>query len=486
EQEIPLVIYDADGKELYVPPCPLPERLDEAEELRPARELDGVPPDRVCRCYMKSYEELMKMAGELNKVTMNYMQLVETLVYILKATASFVPAAVYGVEKPDTSLYAHSILAAALASTGGEFYVAAVDVGRIQEYITRARRVGGAMSVLRGRSLRITLLQRIAIRRLIEEVNKRLGGDIVTYANVLLDTGGEAVLILPRVEGLEDIARRIEEEVLRESEGALTVYIHFSGPYREVEGFGNIMATLHRDMARRKFLYLEYPPPGNSGNAKSPRGLYRFSDTVCEFCGRPTARPQNDRIGKEEPILCNLCAEDLEVGKAARNLAAVAITRLPPVKRERWERCEVGGWSMLGYTALFMGGDECDVKDLAQLAREGFVYVVNSRSFVLGIDGVGYGFIYTNQHMPTDEAGVSSLDALKKYALFIKWDGNSMGERKVAASVSPSRLATFSAAVGVAYELYPALLAGVEKFRHSVYVVYAGGDDAVLAGDLAA
>jgi CRISPR-associated protein Csm1 len=105
---------------------------------------------------------------------------------------------------------------------------------------------------------------------------------------------------------------------------------------------------------------------------------------------------------------------------------------------------------------------------------------------VLGIDGVGYGFIYTNQHMPTDGAGVSSLDALKKYALFIKWDGNSMGERKVAASVSPSRLATFSAAVGVAYELYPALLAGVEKFRHSVYVVYAGGDDAVLAGDLAA
>ncbi|MGC9171119.1 MAG: type III-A CRISPR-associated protein Cas10/Csm1 [Thermoproteus sp.] len=487
EQEIPLLIYDADEKGLYVPPCPLPERLDEAEELRPARELDKVPPDKVCRCYRKSYEELLRMAGELNKLAMDYRQLVETLVHILKATASFVPAAVYGVEKPDTSLYAHSILAAALASTGGEFMLVSIDVGKIQEYITRARTTTWAMAILRGRSLRITLLQKIAARRLIDELNKMLGGDVVTHANILMDTGGEVVLLIPKVEGLDEVARRLEDDVLQESEGALSIYVAYSGPHRldDIGKFEELMKELSRKVLERKLTYKLYPKPSEKGNAKSRFGTYSFYNDVCQFCGRPARTTAINRFG-ETLELCDMCKDELFAGLAARNLQAVIIGRGLSVEHEKMGRCELAHMSMLGYTAVVAGG-ECDVDALAAVAAGGSLYTVNTRRFVRKRNKVAYGFVYTNQYLPTAETGgVASLEGLGDRAVFAKLDANSMGLRKFKSSRRPSLFVTFSTAVSTAYELYPALLAGKGAYSQSLYVIFSGGDDAMVVGDPAA
>lgn len=491
EHEIPLLIHDEEGARLYVPPCPLPENVKEARELAPCAGDTCVPREKVCECYKRSYEELMRLAKEVNGLKMSYGQLVETLVHILKATATFVPAAVYGVKSPNTSLFAHSVLAAALASTGGEFVVVSLDLGKIQEYISRARTTTWAMSILRGRSLHITMLQKVAVRRLKELINKALGDEVVTYANVLLDTGGEVLMLIPPVKGLEQIADQLEEELLADTEGVLTIYVTWRGPYPldAISYFDKILKEIDAEKAKRKLRYRVYPKPGPAGNAKSAAGAYYFHDSVCDFCGRPAKTSPVSRLG-DTLELCDRCRAELDAGLAARNLNAVAVLQasLP-------EQSSSHVVNMLDKTVLFVyQRDPCVV---AALARGGTLYAVNTRRFICKEAGVGYGFIYTNQHVPTWEelamregrpVGVVqrvSLEELDRI-YYVKMDANAMGRRKSIASKSPSLLITFATAVSMAYELYPALLAGLDRYRDEVFVVYAGGDDAYLAGSITA
>jgi len=481
EGEIPLVIYIDGGKAAYVPPAPLPATLEEAEELAPRAE--SPPRNEVCNHYAKSYQRLMKLASELNGRKMGFQQLAETLVYVLRSAATFVPAAVYGVEAPDTSLYAHSVLAAALASTGGEFVLVALDVGKIQDYIRRARVTKGAMAILRGRSLMINLLQKIATRQLLEEVNKRLNAEVATWANVLLDTGGEVLLLLPHVEGLGQILEELEGRVLEDTEGVLTLYAAYTGPHRldEVQNFKNLLTELERRVAERKMRYREYPPPG-------PKAPTRY-DAVCDFCGRP-AKTERIYIRDQSLDLCRLCRDEYHAGLSARNLKAVVVTRGGPPVAGHISQCEAASFKLLDYAVYVIGGDQCDADAFIEVVTRGgrgaAAYLANKPdAFIRRVDYVGYGFFFTNQYLPTEDGAVKSLEDLGDYAVFLKADANEMGKKKAAASAKPSLLLTFAAAVSTAYELYPALLAS-ERRRDDIFVIYAGGDDLALAGGLAA
>ncbi len=479
EEEIPLVIY-IDGKAAYVPPSPLPATLKEAEELTPR--LEPPPREEMCKHYDKSYQRLKKLARDLNARKMEFQQLVETLVYVLRSVATFVPAAVYGVEAPDTSLYAHLVLAAALASTGGGFTLVALDVGKIQDYIRRARVTKGAMAILRGRSLMINLLQKVATKWLIDEVNKRLKADVATWANVLLDTGGEVLLILPPVEKLDEILEELERRVLEDTEGVLTLYAAYTGPHRreEVQNLKNLLTELERRIAKRKMKYREYPAPGS----QTPH-----HDAVCEFCGRP-AKTEPVQIKDIQLELCPLCKNEYQAGQSARNLKAVLVTRGGPPVSGSILQCAAAFFKFLDYAIYIIGGDACDVDTvvevIARWGRGAVAYLANEPShFIRKGDQVGYGFLFTNQYLPTEEGAVRSLEELGDYAVFLKADANEMGRKKEVASARPSLLVTFATAVSTAYELYPALLAS-ERYRDDVFVIYAGGDDLALAGGLTA
>jgi CRISPR-associated protein Csm1 len=491
EEDIPLAIHIDEGKVLYVPPCPLPDGVEDAWRLAPR---EGLPTrDEVCGCYLKSYDRLLALARELNKRRMTYPQLVETLVYMLRSVATFVPAAVYGVAVPDTSLYAHSLLAAALASTGDEFVLVGLDVGKIQDYIKRAGTTKGAMSILRGRSLMINLLQRVAARWLIDQVNKRIGGDVVTWANVLLDAGGEVVLVLPNVDGLDEILDDLERRVLEDTDGVLTLYAARTGPHKldDIEKFRDLWRQRDDAVVRRKATYRDYSAKaGGTPNAKSQRAQYSFHRSVCQFCGRPA---ETVYVKELDLNLCKLCNNEFEAGKAARNLQALVVARgrtdtAQYAGRVRAAGCELSYFAFLDYTVYVMGGTACATAGVAaRLGEAPSVYLVNNpRSFIGGEDNVGYGFIFTNQHLPTTlEGTVKSLEEIETNAVFLKADANRMGKRKEKASERPSLLATFSTTVSMAYELYPAILAS-RGHRGDIFVIYAGGDDLTLAGDLSA
>jgi CRISPR-associated protein Csm1 len=405
-----------------------------------------------------------------------------------------VPAAVYGVKVPDTSLYAHSLLTAALASTGGEFVLVGLDVGKIQDYIKRAGTTRGAMSILRGRSLMINLLQRVAVMRLIDQINRRVGGDAATWANVLLDAGGEVVLVLPNVDGLDEVLDDLERRVLEDTDGVLTLYAARTGPYRlgDIEKFRDLWRQREDAVARRKAAYRDYSAKaGGTPNAKSQRAQYSFHSSVCQFCGRPAETVYVEELDLN---LCRLCNNEFEAGKAARNLQALVVARgrtdaAQYAGRVRAAGCELSYFAFLDYTVYVMGGTACAAAGVAaRLGEAPSVYLVNNpRSFIGGEDNVGYGFMFTNQHLPTTAEGtVKSLEEIEmEYAVFLKADANRMGKRKEKASERPSLLATFSTTVSTAYELYPALLAS-RGHRGDIFVIYAGGDDLALAGDLSA
>jgi CRISPR-associated protein Csm1 len=492
EEDIPLAIYVED-KVFYVPPCPLPGGLEEAERLTPTEKLPTR--DKVCVCYEKSYKRLLDLAAELNRRRMGYPQLVETLVYILRSIATFVPAAVYGVKVPDTSLYAHSTLTAALASTGGRFVLVGLDVGRIQDYMRRAGRTKGAMAILRGRSLMINLLQRVATRWLIKRINKMLDGDVVTWANVLLDMGGEVLLILPYIEGLEKLLEELERKVVEETEGVLTLYAASVGPYslEDIKNFSGLINQLEKRMAERKMHYVDYAARVDAApNAKSQHAQYSFHSSTCEFCGRPA---KTQPVAPLDLDLCDMCDREFKAGKAARNLHVLAIAErevAPSPDKFRAGGCEVAIFTFLDHVVYVVGGPTCSaeyaVRVVAGLGGRPSVYFVNNpQKFIGEVDGIGYGFAFTNQYLPAEMDMVKSLEEVGRYAVFLKADANEMGKRKARASERPSLLATFATTVSMAYELYPALLASARKGGiGDIFVVYAGGDDLTLAGDLSA
>jgi CRISPR-associated protein Csm1 len=512
EEDIPLAIHVEDNV-LYVPPCPLPDRLEETERLTPRESLPSR--EEVCRCYEESYKRLLDLAEKLKEREMSHPQLVETLVYVLRSVATFVPAAVYGVKVPDTSLYAHSIYAAALASTGGEFVLVGLDVGRIQEYMKRAGMTEGAMSILRGRSLMINLLQRVAARWLIRQVNKKLNSnDVVTWANVLLDTGGEVLLILPYVEGLEELLQELERRVVEDTEGVLTLYAASVGPCNledlrtsgepvgqleaelpaasEKKGFKDLVGQLEKKIAERKMRYVDYAARVDKApNAKSQHAQYSFHSDVCKFCGRPAKTIREELLDAE---LCGMCSREFNAGKAARDLKVLAIAEgiAPSPDKDRPNDCYVALFTFLDHVVYVIGGPWCSEGNAVQmvtgLGRGLSAYLVNNPSeFIRENDHMGYGFVFTNQHMPAKDDEVKSLDAVGRYAVFLKADANEMGKRKARASERPSLLATFATTVSMSYELYPALLAMKHKDGiGDIFVVYAGGDDLTLAGDLSA
>jgi CRISPR-associated protein Csm1 len=513
EEDIPLAIYVED-KVFYVPPCPLPDRLEEAERLTPRESLPSR--EEVCRCYEESYKRLLHLAEKLKERKMSYPQLVETLVYVLRSVATFVPAAVYGVKVPDTSLYAHSLLTAALASTGGRFVLVGLDVGRIQEYMRRAGMTKGAMAILRGRSLMINLLQRVAARWLIKQINKKLNNsDVATWANVLLDTGGEVLIILPYVEGLEELLQELERRAVEDTEGVLTLYAASVGPCNledlrtsgepvgqpeaeppaasEKKGFKDLVGQLEKKIAERKMRYVDYAARADEEpNAKSQHAQYSFHDGVCKFCGRPAETRQEKLLDNAE--LCDMCSREFNAGKAARDLKVLAIAEgiAPSPDRDRPNDCYAAWFTFLDHVVYVIGGPRCSEGDAVRmvvgLGRGLSAYLVNNPSeFIRENDHIGYGFVFTNQHMPAKDDEVKSLDAVGRYAVFLKADANEMGKRKARASERPSLLATFATTVSMSYELYPALLA--LKHRDGIgdiFVVYAGGDDLTLAGDLSA
>jgi len=162
--------------------------------------------------FAKSYKDLYQVLGK--RIDAGF---VETVLYAMKNSMFFVPAAIYGSLLPDTSLYAHSRLTTALATALGKNLEAAlvtIDVRGIQGFISAPVKWGAASRALRGRSLLIQL----ALEALTRYATELFG---VTEANVIADKGGAVDIIFPvsakfneMIEKLRSVATELSKEFL--------------------------------------------------------------------------------------------------------------------------------------------------------------------------------------------------------------------------------------------------------------------------------
>lgn len=253
--------------------------------------------------YRQLYEGLMK---DLRRVTSTgTMPSITTLSAILKKYTSYVPSATY-VDIPDIPLYDHARTTAAIATCLLEgnrdkpFLFVQGDLSGIQSYIfnvaspEEARK--GMAKRLRGRSFWLILLMDAVASELIDAAS-------VPETNILWNTGGNFLVLLPNKEKIRDAVERIDKQLnqalLDEMDGHLAlVFGQHTCNKEEIENFLRIRNILSDEVQKgktRKFNKCEI-------EFVSDKGPLPIAD-FCNVCG------QRLRNGE-----CHACREHLELG----------------------------------------------------------------------------------------------------------------------------------------------------------------------------
>lgn len=173
--------------------------LKKEKAWRPVVQVDfGAPPNvyylrdyegaRKFINYQKIAEELEGLGRAVGKLKGDRARLV-TMDAVLRYLTLFVPAAVYGTLVPDTSLYGHSRLAAAVAGNSS-FRLLFIDIKGIQRFISSVSGEANAAKRLRGRSFFLQLLQEAIMAWLTAEMG-------VTQVDNLVFEPGKFLLAVP-------------------------------------------------------------------------------------------------------------------------------------------------------------------------------------------------------------------------------------------------------------------------------------------------
>jgi CRISPR-associated protein Csm1 len=306
---------------------------------------------------LSSYSLVVKeFADKLNIVLDLYnikehgarMGLIDTIEELIKYTCLLVPSAIYSTLAPDISLYAHSKLSAAYASSlvsnEGKLRLLVLDVNQIQEFISRARRAGGASRLLRGRSLLVELAQ----DALASYTLYLFGG--MPRSNLLTIEGGSIDIVIPdlpdldkRVEKLRSISYKLSKH---EFNGRLGFTVAYSKAFdvdsvdfinslvREEGGFRDVLDSLAVNLGIAKVtriakepLYIDaidivgFDALTNESVSKEDiekNGLIVDSGNmnyVSEMAGPDTLR--------KEEIISGITHLSLVAGSLARNMVAV-------------------------------------------------------------------------------------------------------------------------------------------------------------------
>jgi len=296
----------------------------------------------------------------------------------------------------------------------------------------------------------------------------------------LIDTGGENVLLIPSYQGVEEDLREaaaaVARAVVEETRGKLKVYIAWTEEL-DTEAFA-------RGKFREALTKLEEAMAEARAKTYVPLKVEK-AQGKCEICGTPEERLEAIKLPDVEILACPTCALQREIGRVARRLSAV-IELKRPVRLDpmRVGACRFASVQVVG-VPFVIAGEHCDARALARALGGDVeaVYLVNeTENFILDLDYVAYGYLFTNAHLPLDENGYFATLDLVGIGATVRLDGNDMGTWKYNAEETPSKFVTFSTALSVVFDFYGALLANERKYQNDVYLIYSGGDDAALVG----
>jgi CRISPR-associated protein Csm1 len=181
-----------------------------------------------------------------------------SLLKLLEATTTSIPSSTNSKEIPDISLYDHSKITCALASSmyiyaenngisdykkaffdskdlrnEGMFLLASGDVSGIQDFIYTISSKG-ALKSLRGRSLYLEML----LECVIDDILERFG---LTRANLIYSGGGHFYMLLPNIEEVRSSLDEIKININKELARMFSVSLYLEIAYQEcsAEELGN-------------------------------------------------------------------------------------------------------------------------------------------------------------------------------------------------------------------------------------------------------
>ncbi len=256
--------------------------------------------------------------------------------------ASNIPSATVGMVIPDISLYDHSKMTSALASSiylyhmhnntlemgkirdgydEKKFLIITGDFYGIQDFIfSEGGNTGkAAAKLLRGRSFAVSLISELAADMLCREIG-------LTISSIVLNAAGKFTIIAPNTEntlkGIKEIEEKINDWLIKNFFGESTFGISYiEASYNdftvENEKFNELMENLSKKTEIRKLTKIDLNKFGGAVENYLDGFNNDLNKKLCPFCGkRPSNKDvENDSIlGEGNKSACNICRDHIYIG----------------------------------------------------------------------------------------------------------------------------------------------------------------------------
>lgn len=434
--------------------------------------------------YYTLYEEFIKHALKPK----NYEKIGHKLSYIYHLLYKYtwcVPASIYDRENytshyPDISLFDHSRVVAALASSlytsrnleilksfKGDIYETASrlklvifegDISGIQKFIYDIANVDGVAKRLRGRSVFLSFLPELIGRFILRELG-------YPWTNLLYAGGGKFQAIVGYEEDIEEklkeLSTKVERSLLKTFGGKLGFVIyHHTLHLSDVADYPSVVENLLDkgvEAKKRKFINVIHDFE-ELVNKKLTKGVQR-----CSSCGWEFVEKEGD--------FCKLCEEFKELGDAVVKNNIVLFSRKALEKK--------------GIFLENIGGVYLTQKPPSNEDFEDAFLINSPEEFEA--EHLVTGFRFLANVVPKDGEGVKSFEEIA--------EGIEEGDRKLAYVLADvdnlgyifmdglgekytiSRVATLSRSLDLFFSGYLNTLFEKEEYRGKIYTLYAGGDD---------
>ena len=476
-----------------------------------------------------AYEDLCKSLREAAQqpISDDHAYL-ENLLWAMQRSSWCVPSAYYH-SIPDVSLYDHSRMTAALATC-----LDGIEADRISELLSAVRRdyrgraepvdrvmmdeplcllVGGDISgiqdfiytisskgaarTLRGRSFYLQLLTEAVLRYL-------LNGLKLPYSNVIYSGGGHFFLLAPiwSADKLDEIRKEITSILL--THHGTSLYLAVGSTLVPASGFRlgkfpEYWDAMHRAVnAAKQKRYTElgkdlynriFQLPTTGGNP----------DDTCSVCGEDTRKVKAWKDDEEEIRICTMCASFAEeIGKMLPKSNYIALGHLSPVETKP------SGWhdtlKALGMKVQFLENASTliDFKEVERVTFWSLDDPENDRWPDSGGTPFAHQIRYTVNQTPDgsfNDLQDKVVGGFKRLGV-LRMDVDNLGDvfsrgfKNVSAIDSSNgvnlatlaRLSTLSFQLTLFFEGWIKHVCESERYKNSIYAVYAGGDDVFLIG----
>ena len=255
--------------------------------------------------------------------------------------ASNIPAATVGRVIPDISLYDHSKMTSALASSiylyhmhnntleigkikddyeNKKFLIITGDFYGIQDFIFSEGGSTGkaAAKLLRGRSFAVSLISELAADMLCREIG-------LTVSSIVLNAAGKFTIIAPNTESalkaIKEVEEKINDWLIKNFFGESTFgmsYIEASYNDFIVENnkFNELMENLSKESENKKLTKINLNKFGGVVENYLDKFNNNLNKKLCPFCGK---RPSQEEVERdpllgEEKSACKVCRDHIYIG----------------------------------------------------------------------------------------------------------------------------------------------------------------------------